>query len=186
MARISSENERFRNALQSRPAEAIAYLYDTYSQSLSRYAVMITKDQETAKDIVQEAIVYIWANRKAFSSHYNKSIHHYLVKIVRSKSLSYFRKAVHLDVDGLPSTLHPINYSTIEVATVEAEVMKQIRDVITTFPKRERECLMMKIDDGMTPGEIAAHLRVSQKAVERAITSANKRLRNWAHKSIFA
>lgn len=182
---MSSENEQFRNALQSHSAEAVEYIYDKYSKSLLRYAVMITKDQETAKDIIQEAFLYIWANRKAFSKHHDKSIHHYLAKIVRSKSLSYFRKAVHLDVDGLPYSLHPLDYSTFEVATVEAEVMKQIRDVISTFPKREQECLMMKIDDGMTAGEIAVRLQVSQKAVERAITSANKRLRKWAHKSIF-
>jgi RNA polymerase sigma factor (sigma-70 family) len=180
-----SENERFRNTLQSNPSEAISFLYDKYYKSLLRYAFMITKDEESSKDIVQEAILYIWTNRKEFGRIHKKSIQYYLIKIVQSKSLSYFRKAAHLDVDQLHPSIHPVDYTTIEVETVEAEILQQIRDVISTFPKRERECLMMKIDHGMTPGDIAARLNVTEKAVQRAITSASKRLRRWANTNGF-
>ena len=177
---MSSDNERFRNMLLSNTPEAIAYLYDKYYKSLFRYACMITKDEESSKDIVQEAILYIWTNREKFARH-RKPIQYYLVKIVQTKSLSYFRRAIHLDADDLPNAIHPLDHSTFELATVEAEVLQQIRDVISTFPKREQQCLMMQIDDGMTPDEIAAQFDITRKAVERAITSAVKRLRKWAH-----
>jgi RNA polymerase sigma factor (sigma-70 family) len=141
---------------------------------------MITKDEDNSKDIVQEAILYIWTHRKEFSKDHQTSIQHYLVKIVQSKSLSYFRKVEHLDVDELSLQNHPVDFTTYEMATVEAEILQQIRDVIATFPKRERECLLMQIDDGMNPDEIASHFKVTRKAIERALTSAVKRLRKWA------
>ena len=183
MAGRSSEDERFRNALQTNPSEAISYLYDKYSKSLFRYAFMITKDEEHSKDIVQDAIVHIWKNRKKFSRGHTQSIHHYLVKSVRRRSLTYFRRASHIDWSELPLSELPINYSTVEVAIVEAEVIREIRHAISRFPKRERECLLMKIDKGMSPDDIAINLGVTRKSVERAITSANKRLRAWANEN---
>lgn len=176
---MSSDNERFRNMLQSDPPGAISFLYDKYYRSLFRYAFMITKDEEFSKDLVQEAILYIWTHRKKFMSH-DTPIQHYLVKIVQSRSLSSFRKAAHLDVDELADLSHPLDLTTYEMARVEAEILQQIRDVIATFPKREQECLLMTIDDGMTPDEIAARFKVTRKAIERAITSATRRLRKWA------
>jgi DNA-binding transcriptional regulator LsrR (DeoR family) len=38
----------------------------------------------------------------------------------------------------------------------------------------------MKMDEGMTQDQIAQHLNVSRKAVERSLTSAKKRLKKWA------
>lgn len=176
---MSSENERFRSMLQSDPPGAMSYLYDKYYRSLFRYTFMITKDEDHSKDIVQEAILYIWTHRKEFSNN-QTPIQHYLVKIVKSRSLSSFRKAEHLEFEELSLKNHPLDFTTHEMATVEAEILQQIRDVIATFPKRERECLLMQIDEGMDPDQIAEHFGVTRKAIERALTSAVKRLRKWA------
>jgi len=181
---MSTDNERFRNMLQANPAAAVTYLYDMYYESLFRYACLITKDQECAKDIVQEAILHVWSNRKHLTSH-PKSIEHYLMRIVRNKSLSYFRKAPHLDISTIRHTAQPGDHANAEVTIIETEILQQIRKVISTFPTKEQEYLLLKIDNGMSLDEIASIKNVTRKAVEGRITSALKRLRKWASDNKF-
>ena len=71
----------------------------------------------------------------------------------------------------------PLNDPSVEANIIELEISREIREIISTFPRREKECLLMKIDKEMTTEQIAVELNVSKKAVERSVTSANKRLR---------
>jgi DNA-directed RNA polymerase specialized sigma24 family protein len=48
--------------------------------------------------------------------------------------------------------------------------------ILSGFPRRERECLLMQVDGEMPVKEIARRLKISKKAVERSLTSAKKRL----------
>lgn len=73
-------------------------------------------------------------------------------------------------------TTSPVENS-IEIKLIALEDKIWLRNLIKNFPRRERECLLLKLDEELSLDEIAARLKVSRKAVERSLTSANKRLR---------
>lgn len=66
---------------------------------------------------------------------------------------------------------------SIEDRIIQVEITQEILDIIARFPKRERECLMMKIEEELHNEEISLRLGVGIKMVEKSLTSAKKRLR---------
>lgn len=69
------------------------------------------------------------------------------------------------------------NQPSIESRIIRAEINREVRQLVEKFPKRERECLLMKMDEGLSTEQIAERLNITEKAVERTVTSAYKRLR---------
>ncbi len=176
------DEARFRNLLLSFPAKAIAFLYDQHYHSLIKIARSLTHDHKASEDIVQETFVHVWENHKRLGEHHERSIQHYLVRVVKNKSISHYKrtlerheqKALYLNGQRLAARDH-----SIETEIIQSEISREIRRVIVTFPKREKECLLMKMDEEMTLEQMAERLNVSKKAVERSLTSANKRLRQY-------
>jgi RNA polymerase sigma factor (sigma-70 family) len=178
-------NERFRKLLLSVPAKAIELLYDAYYYQLLRISENLTRHHDASVDIVQETFIQVWEKNQELGQHHEQSIQHYLVRVVRNKSISFFKSTLKIE-DGLRQlkrTGSGDREGSIEVRIIEQEILLEARQLIATFPRRERECLLMKIDNEMTTAQISDALHVSAKAVERSLTSANRRLRQcWAEK----
>lgn len=177
----SINNERFRKLLLTLPSKAVELLYNNHYNSLVNISKKFTRDKDASVDIVQEVLIHVWERYQLLSQHHDQSIEHYLVRVVKNRSITYFKASVRLE-----DSLKKLNGSSIndcersaESRIIEQEVFEEIRHIITTFPKREKECLQMKIEDDMTTSQIAAKLNISGKAVERSLTSANKRLRKY-------
>jgi RNA polymerase sigma-70 factor (ECF subfamily) len=181
------DNESFRKLLRVYPGEAVALLYELLAKGLLKYAMALTGDDDAAKDIVQETFIYVYDNSKTLSKHHELSIERYLIRIVRFKSISFFRRVRHVDIDTLifpdDRTGHPPD-NPVEAAMIRRELIEEARDIIATFPRRERECLLLRIDREMHPDQIAEELNVTRKAVERSITAAKKRLRKFAERLV--
>jgi len=175
----SFNNQRFRKLLQTVPDKAIEYLYETYYDSLYRVSLRHTNDQLASADIVQEALIHVWEKHRSLSNPHEHPIEYYLVRIVMNRSISHLRLMRN-------NKFHSLNGEEIlgfekprEDQLVQEEFSLELRRVISTFPKRERQCLLMRLDKEMSVAEMAKNLRISEKAVERSITSANKRLRKY-------
>jgi RNA polymerase sigma-19 factor, ECF subfamily len=176
------DNKRFRNLLRSYPTGAIQLLYDLYYTSLKRIAWKLTHDENASEDIVQEAFLHVWEHSKKLSEHHERSIEHYLVRIVKNRSISHFKKKKPFSLEDSKNA--PAHHYAIEDESLETmlkeEVIQEMRNIINTFPRRERECMLMRLDEELTPDEMANRLNITRKAVERSLTSAKKRLRKWA------
>lgn len=176
-----TDNERFRILLRSYPVEALELLYDLYYNTLLRIAWKLTRDESAAKDIVHDAFLLVWSKRRQLSRFHEKSIEHYLARVVRNQSVTYFKRRRHVNIDDL-LVLKGL-YSAdglVDENFIRTEMHKELRRVISSFPKREQECLLMKIDREMSLDEIAAELNISRKMVEKSQTNALKRLKKWA------
>lgn len=180
------ENERFRNLLDAYPVKAIEYLYEHYYEQLFRLAAWLTRNEHQAQDILQDVFLHIWKNHKALSKQHEQPILHYMIRAVRNLSMTYFNKIQRFNefqnryLNGHSFSIHE---EAIENKIIDREIKQEVRNFIATFPRRERECLLMKIDQELTPQQIADRLKVSRKAVERSLTSGKKRLQKcWQTK----
>ena len=175
------DNVRFRKLLLAFPAKAIEFLYNEYYHSLILIALRQTHDRRASEDIVQETFVHVWEHYKELGQHHERSIQHYLVRVVKNKAITHFKRTVDQQlqkaryVNGQRFNTGP----SVETEMIQLELSREVRKVIVTFPKRERECLLMKMDEEMTVEQMAERLKVSRKAVERSLTSGNKRLRTY-------
>lgn len=174
------DDQHFRDILRLFPEEAVIHFFTRYYNNLISMALKNTRDPMVAEDIVQEAFLELWKRRKQLSQYHEKSILGYLVRIVKLQTINYYRyldKARMLQDEYRNGKHFPLTQSPIEVTLIEHEARMEIIQLIKTFPQREQECLLLKINHEMVIDQIASHLNLSRKAVERSLYSGTKRLR---------
>ena len=175
-------NERFRNLLLSWPEKAIQILYNLYFKSLLTISEKITLDRKVSEDIVQETFTHVWEKRTLLGQQREQSIQYYLLRVVKNKSITAARKKEKFEsvllAEPMMESLTRIQYPA-DSSLILRESNRTLRMILSTFPKRERECLLLKVDEGLSVGEIATRLRISKKAVERSLTSAKKRIKKY-------
>jgi len=177
----SIDNDRFRNLLLSWPEKAITFLYESYYDRLIRISERLTFDRKASEDIVQETFTLVWEQHKLLGQQRGQPLQHFLVRVVKNKSISFYRNKARTDAGRLKYLNGNENrhIDSIEAGIISTEKDDSIRLIISTFPRRERECLLLRLDQEMSMAEIARQLNVSKKAVERSLTSGKKRLRKY-------
>ncbi len=172
-------SHEIRKLLLSFPRKAVRILCEQYYQALVNIAFGLTHDREAAKDIVQDAFFHVWQNARRLGAARERSIQHYLVRVVRNRAISHYHgsnmQSDHIAHFARTLTRHE---RSVETGYLQDERSQEIRDMIARFPLRERQCLTLKLDEDLSNPEISARLGVGIKAVERSLTSARKRLRN--------
>lgn len=182
---VTCNDQQLRKLLLSRPGEAVKVLYAEYYKNLVRIAFDLTHDQDVSEDIVQETFAHVWLNARKLGKYHERSVQHYLVRVVRNKSVSYYKEKLYINkqmikyLNGQPLDAF---VDSPETQMIRLEMSQEVRDMIAKFPKREYQCLTMRIDGELDNDEISARLKISVKAVERSITSAKKRL----HRHLYA
>jgi RNA polymerase sigma-70 factor (ECF subfamily) len=172
------DNERFRRLLSVRPERAVEILYEKYCHALIALADSLVHDRKAAEDIVQEAFIHIWEKHRKLGKPNDRSIEHYLIRVVRNKAITCYKKHVRrrrFNVGQMNG--HWPSELSIESRWINLETSREIREIILKFPRREQQCLLMKLDEEVSTQQIAERLNVTKKAVERSLTSAYKRLR---------
>lgn len=69
---------------------AFQQFYNLYYQRLLSFVITFTHDREKAKDIVQEAFVILWTNRKSIDT--SKSPKSYIFFIAKNIFIDHYRK----------------------------------------------------------------------------------------------
>jgi len=135
-----------------------------------------------SEDIVALTFVLFYDNRKKLA-HEIKSIQHYLVRIIKNKSIDSYKHTMRTK-----NVLDHLRYQRVsseqsaETTVMDNERMHELRNIILTFPQREKECLTMVMDEDMSLEQIAEILNISRKSVERGLTSGRKRLTAYRNK----
>lgn len=169
-------NEEFKRLLLSWPNRAIKYLYDLHHRSLLKISEQRTHNRKAAEDIVQDAITYLWERRQELARQEDLLIEPYLYKVVKNQSINFYKKVLNLNETLLDEDqLVPGEDENI----MSDEMIKELWKVLSTFPAREQQCLIMRYFQDMTYNDIADDLGITVKAVERSLTSARKRLRRF-------
>ena len=173
------DNDSFRELLAVYPDRAVKLLNKRFSGTLFYLSFRLTGDEDASKDIVQETLFHVWLNSKELSRGHEKSIEHYLVRVVRNMSISYFKSALQRGLIELRFDNAPIERSNPETEIIEKEVFQEFRDVINSFPKRQKECILLHMDMGWRPEQIAAELGIGKKTVQKSLTAAKKKIKAY-------
>jgi RNA polymerase sigma-70 factor (ECF subfamily) len=174
-----SENEQFRTLLRTFPTKAVAQLYNSFFPNLLSTSIRLTGDKKASEDIIHDAFLHLWENHITLSAHHETSLQFYILRVVKNRSINFFKRSQR--IRAITLALEQLHDSSNALDTIiQAETVAMIREMIQSFPKRERQCLMMQLDQHMSYQQIADGLQISIKSVERSITQARKRLRLYA------
>lgn len=154
-------------------------LYYKYSDRLCNFAFRFVSDEHTAQDIVHEAYGTLWEKFEGKESDAWQAL---LFRIVRNRSIDTLRHQSSLRIVSLTDSfrnvcdegLYQMDFAVNDSdrKTIYDELTANIHSIMGKLPDRCREVFMMSRFQNMKNKEIAAALKISEKAVEKHIHKA--------------
>lgn len=159
-------------------------IVESYWVRLYKFALLYIRDEEVAKEIVQDTFITLWDGRTDLDD--NTCLIRYLMVINRNKCLNYLKslKLQTVDINQLDesSIYQRSNINILEDESLEILIMKELHSAleasINRLPAKTREIFLMSRYEGLKNREIAVRQNLSIKAVEFHINKALKQLRD--------
>ncbi len=176
-----SDRELVREA-QSGSHAAFEELVRRHSERAFRVAYRIVRDEELARDVVQEALIKAYLGLRRFEA--RSAFYTWLYRIVVNLALDRRRRdrggasvpwedevAREADVRvHLPEPEDP------ELATRRSQVLRIVADGIQQLPEGQRQVLLLREVDGLSYDEIAATMRISKGTVMSRLHYARQKM----------
>lgn len=172
---MRNEDESMYKGIRKGNVKAFEHFYKKYQPQLFAYGVGILNDEDTTKDLVQEAFISFWENREHILSDY--SVAAYLFKIFHGKCNKYLRmKAIVTNF----SHLSELKMQEIEILYYNPDenilgsiFMHDVEEVyekaLDKLPEQCREIFVLSKQEEMKSSEIAFKLGISVRTVENQI-----------------
>lgn len=148
-------------------------IFEEQAESLRNYLYYQCKDLQQAEDLTQDAFIKLWNNckkvllEKARGFLYAVSKNAFYNQVAHNKVKFAYAKTPQTTAD----------YETPEFKMEESEFMEKLQSAINALPDGQREVFLLNRIDKKTYKEIAELLGVSQKAIEKRMHKALRKLR---------
>ena len=136
---------------------------------MQRTAESIVGNPDSAADAVQEAVITLWEQRATIES---QDMERLSLTIVKRRSIDQLRKqkpTVPIDTEGLMLT---------EVQDDLDDRYRLARQFVDRLPKRQRDAILMKYEEGMNNEEIERAMGMSSTHLYTTLSRAYTSLRN--------
>ena len=153
--------------------EAFSSLFNTHFEDLRRYLLYRCGDQDIATDIAQETFMVVWEKQMIIDP---KKVKGLLFKIAGDLFISQYRK--QQVAFNFFQTFQPDNKSSTPEDEINFQELKKAYDAaLKSMPEKQRTVFLMNRIDELKYKEIADHLGLSVKAIEKRMTQALDYLR---------
>ena len=140
-----------------------------------RFALRLLRDEEEAKDIVQEAMIRVW--KKKEDMHTYKNMEAWCMTIVRNLSLDRI-KSKQFNSESLDNT-YDLSDGTIspDKSTEIDDIMENIHNFIASLPEKQRQIIQLRDIEGFSYQEIGKILNLDANNVKVNLFRARKSVR---------
>ena len=150
-------------------------LMERYRTALSRTSYLTTRDNELAKDVVQETLVQVWRSLPSYRP--SGSFRAWVLKILVNQSRRQYRRK-RLETVPLDAAreMRSDEEGPHDAAQRE-EDHQQVRDALDGLSNDHREVLILRYFSELTVPEIAQALSCREGTVKSRLSRAQDRLR---------
>jgi RNA polymerase sigma-70 factor (ECF subfamily) len=153
--------------------EDFKLLFNTYFEDVRRYVLYRSGDEEIATDIAQETFMRIWEKQPEIDPQRVKGL---LFKIAGDLFISQYRKKQV--AANFFNTFQPSNKSLTPEDEINFQELKNAYDAaLKSMPEKQRTVFLMNRIDELKYKEIADHLGLSVKAIEKRMSQALEHLK---------
>lgn len=147
-------------------------LFELYWEQLYSIAFKILRNQEIAKDIVQDLFLSIWEKRNSKDI---QNIESYLTRAAKFSALKEIRDNHFKNVEPIDERLELAESIGHDIELNELQV--HIESVIEELPDKCKAVFKLSRNEQLSNKEIAEKLNLSKRTVETHISNALKHLR---------
>lgn len=145
-------------------------LFDQTAEKLFQFLWSNFKNEDLARDAMQEAFIVLWENCGKIALHQAKS---YLFTVGKNKAIDAIRKdKMHLRI----SDEDKISVFD-DIAEDDQDQSKKMNQILAKMPPASKEVFLMNRINDMTYAAIARELEISVKAVEKRMSVGLKIIR---------
>ena len=174
-----SRDRRVVEAVLDGDREAFRELVDAYGGELFGYLYKLTRSQEEAEEIVQEAIARAYEKLGRFNT--RMPFRPWLYRLATNLAISGKRRkrfAYSLDdMEGVDEWLEDEKGRSPADEAIAAERRRRLRAVVDDLPAETRAMVIMFYDKEMSLAEIAIAVRKTPNAVKVALHRARERIK---------
>jgi len=181
-------------AAQSGDNEALRTLFSHYYPRVFRLVVRITRNNEDAEDVLQEALLKAYCNIRRFQG--NSQFYTWLVRITINEALMKLRKTrghVQVPLEEVAESENGTLRRELEDRSndperfyAEQELREALEQALETLSPRLCAAFVLRNVEEMSMRETAAALGLSASAVKSRVVRARSRLRKRLRKMFLA
>lgn len=143
---------------------------------LYRFSLNIVKDEDLAKDVVQECLIKVWEKRNDLKLVQN--LEAWCMQVTKNKALDKLRSKHVSRTDLFEVKLdRRKEKDTPYVVTERGDVMTRIKSLIAELPQRQREVMQLRDIEGYTYKEIGEILEIDINLVKTNLFRARRKLK---------
>jgi len=170
-----SNDKTILRAIKAGDKSIFKELFNQQYRELLLAAIGILKDENAAKDAVQEVFFQLWKNREKLEI--TSTLAGYLKRSVINRSLNQIKSRKPFIEDTVLSTNKHRGASPQELLEAQ-DLNAVVQKALSELPERCRVIFTLRRIEGYSLKEIAIKLDISPKTVENQITKALKILKN--------
>ncbi len=155
---------------------AFTEIYNRYWDAMYVHALKMLRDEEEAKDLIQELFASLWT--KSSSLQVNSNLSGYLYIAIRHKILNHIRQRKSSEdfISLLSVYVEQHQNTTIELLN-EKDLTFALDQEIINLPAKMRHIFELSRKQDLSYKEIGSQLDISDKTVKKQINNALKIIR---------
>jgi RNA polymerase sigma factor (sigma-70 family) len=146
------------------------------SRKLMRFATQLLRDEEEARDAVQDVFLKLWQKRDELSGIEN--IEAFAVKMTRNRCLDIIRanRSAETRNEGVGLTFREVNDVHLQIEL--NETAKQVRHLISQLPELQKRVMQLRDIEQFEFEEIAEITGMNANAIRVNLSRARKKVRD--------
>ncbi len=159
---------------------ALGEIYDRFATFLHLLAYRVTRDNDAARDVVQEVFVHVWEHPLAYDAE-RGSMRSWLATIAHRRAVDWVRREERQrrvtrehPADIAPPDIHPAADAELETR----ETIREVRRTVSALPERLREAVELAFYRGLTYRQVAIELGIPEGTAKSRMRTALRQLAN--------
>jgi len=149
-------------------------VFEAHYDAIRTYVFYRCGNTETAEDIAQDVFMRVWDKRMQLNANEIKPL---LYTIAQALQIDDYRKQQRrMEFEQYMQSDEPLSETPEDSMSFE-ETKHAYAEALEAMTESQRAVFLLSREDGMTYPQIAEHLNISIKTVEKHITAALKRLK---------
>ena len=161
--------------------DAYTRLFHLFTPRLIPYMRKITRDEQLAKELLQETFLKLWLHRSDLSRIDEPAA--WLFRVAANTCFMYLRtQANHARIIHKLPVIENTGNNVIEYAD-KKELDSLLQNAVDNLPPRRQQIYRLRIEQGFSHQQIAEKMEISLQTVKNEMGIARKCIQNLLHKS---